>query len=78
MLARFPETIELAALNYEPHLITHYLRELANCFHSYYNATPFLVDAENLRQARLCLVAATQQTLANGLTLLGLSTPETM
>lgn len=67
-----------AALNYEPHLLAHYLRELANDFHSYYNACQFLVDDENMRNARLCLVNAVKYILANGLTILGVSAPISM
>ncbi|MDX1810567.1 MAG: arginine--tRNA ligase, partial [Gammaproteobacteria bacterium] len=51
LLTRFPEVVENGALNYEPHLIPHYLRELANGFHTYYNAQKFIVDDENLRNA---------------------------
>ena len=55
-----------------------YLRELANDFHTYYNAHTFLVDDEDLRDARLALIDATRRVLANGLGLLGVSAPETM
>lgn len=77
-LATYPDMIETAALAYEPHLLAHYLRELAQNFHAYYNAVAFLVEDDALCQARLCLIAATQQVLANGLTLLGVSAPELM
>ncbi|MGB6976025.1 MAG: arginine--tRNA ligase [Gammaproteobacteria bacterium] len=77
-LARYPEIIETAALDYEPHLLAHYLQELAYHFHTYYNASPFLVEENALRNARLCLVIATRQVIANGLQLLGLSAPENM
>ena len=77
-LSRYPEVIEAASANYEPHVLTHYLHEFANLFHSYYNASKFLVEQSELRNARLCLIAATQQVLANGLKLLGLSTPKKM
>jgi arginyl-tRNA synthetase len=77
-LSRYPEVIETAALNHEPHLLTHYLRELANDFHTYYNAHTFLVPDEPLRNARLNLIEATRQVIANGLTLLGVSTPDAM
>lgn len=77
-LSRYPEIIESAASGYEPGIIAHYLQELANYFHTYYNAYPFIVDEESLRDARLCLIAATRQVLGNGLRLLGLSTPEIM
>lgn len=77
-LSRFPEVLEAAALNHEPHQIAHYLRELANDFHTYYNAHQFLVDDAALRDARLALIFAARQVLGNGLTLLGLSAPESM
>ncbi len=77
-LSRYPEVIEAAALNEEPHLLTHYLRELANDFHTYYNAHKFLIDDAALRDARLQLILATRQVLRNGLNLLGVSAPEKM
>lgn len=78
LLSRFPETVQQAALRYEPHLLAHYLRELANALHTYYNAHVFLVDDEKLRDARMSLIVATRQVLANGLRLLGVSAPESM
>jgi arginyl-tRNA synthetase len=77
-LSRFPELVEGAALSHEPHQIAHYLRELANEFHTYYNAHQFLVDDSALRNARLALISATRQVIANGLGLLGVSAPESM
>jgi arginyl-tRNA synthetase len=77
-IARFPEVLEQAALNRAPHALTHYLRELASAFHSYYNAEQFIVEDEALRNARLALVLTTQQVIRNGLTLLGVSAPESM
>lgn len=77
-LARYSLTLQTAAINYEPHLLATYLRELANDFHTYYNAHQFLVEDQNLRSARLSLILATRQILANGLTMLGVSTPESM
>ncbi len=77
-LARYPEVVELSALNEEPHQLTHYLRELANDFHTYYNAHPFLVEDDGLRDARIKLVLAARQVLKNGLNLLGVSAPEKM
>ncbi len=77
-LARYPEVVEAAALNEEPHQLTHYLRELAHEFHTYYNAHPFLVDDAALRDARIKLILATRQVIANGLGLLGVSAPESM
>lgn len=77
-LSRYPEIVENAALNHEPHQVAHFLRDLANDFHTYYNAHQFLVEDSQLRDARLCLIQATQQVLANGLSLLGVSAPESM
>ncbi|MES9881539.1 MAG: arginine--tRNA ligase, partial [Sedimenticola sp.] len=77
-LARYPEVVEVSALNEEPHQLTHYLRELANDFHTYYNAHPFLVDDDGLRDARIKLILAARQVLKNGLNLLGVSAPEKM
>jgi arginyl-tRNA synthetase len=61
-----------------PHLIAFYLKELAADFHSYYNASRFLVDDETLKLARLTLCAAVAQVIRNGLALLGVSAPEKM
>ena len=78
-LQSYPEVLEKAALRHEPHTLTHYLRELANEFHTYYNAHQFLVeDDAALRDARLNLIAAVRQVIANGLGLLGVSAPESM
>ncbi|STX28092.1 arginine tRNA synthetase [Legionella beliardensis] len=78
LLSRYPETINLAASNCEPHQLAYYLRELANGLHSYYNAIILLCDDESIRNARLCLLSAVRQVLRNGLQLLGVSTPESM
>jgi arginyl-tRNA synthetase len=77
-LSRYPEVLEKAALNYEPHQLIHYLRALANDFHAYYNAHQFLVDDVSLRNARLNLITAIKQVLSNGLNLLGIHSPEAM
>lgn len=77
-LARYPEVVEAAALAEEPHQLAHYLRELANAFHTYYNAHQFLVEDAELRDARLNLCLAARQVIANGLSLLGVSAPEEM
>jgi arginyl-tRNA synthetase len=78
LLDEFPETVAKAALEAAPHDVAFYLRELAAQFHSYYNAERVLVDDEELRNARLALCAAVRQTLANGLSLIGVSAPEKM
>ncbi|HEV2540597.1 MAG TPA: arginine--tRNA ligase [Frateuria sp.] len=77
-LSKYPEIVDAAAANLEPHLLAGWLRELANAFHTYYNSHQFLVDDAALRNARLALVVATRQVLKNGLGLLGLSAPESM
>lgn len=77
-LAEFPELVRAAALEFAPHAVAFYLRELAGEFHSYYNAERILVDDEQVRGARLALCAAVRQVLANGLALLGVSAPERM
>jgi len=77
-LSRYPEVIELAAANRAPQHLVHYLRDLANDFHTYYNAHAFIVDDAELRAARLYLIAATRIVIANGLGILGVSAPEQM
>ncbi|MEX2517659.1 MAG: arginine--tRNA ligase [Gammaproteobacteria bacterium] len=77
-LSRYPELVEAAAAQLEPHQITYYLRELANEFHVYYNNQQFLLDDPALRNARLALAKAVKQVLVNGLQLLGVSAPERM
>jgi len=77
-LSRFPEVIELAAANRAPQHLVHYLRDLATEFHAYYNAHMFLVDDAALRDARLALITATRSVIASGLTIIGVSTPDSM
>jgi arginyl-tRNA synthetase len=78
-LAEFPQLVARAAQEFSPHLVTYYLHDdVAARFHTYYNAERFLVEDESLRHARLALVAATRQVLANGLAILGVSAPERM
>lgn len=77
-LVLYPEIVETAALAYEPHQLAHYLRNLANDFHTYYNAHQFLVPEDDLRNSRLCLITAVRQVLANGLQLIGVSAPQAM
>ena len=77
-LNRYPEKLTQAALQYEPHQLNHYLRELATHFHSYYNSHKFIIDDVELMQARLTLINATKQVLSNGLQLLGVNAPESM
>jgi arginyl-tRNA synthetase len=77
-LGRFPEVVATAAERLEPHDVANYLRQAASDFHTFYNAHPILDAAPPMMKARLALVAATQQVIANGLDLLGVSAPERM
>ena len=77
-LSRFQELIEQSALQHAPHHLVHYLRELAADVHGYYNAHQFLVPDDALRHARMTLISAARQVIANGLRLLDVSAPETM
>ncbi len=77
-LIDYPALIESAAKELSPHLIAFYLKDLASGFHSYYNASHFLVEDEAVKLARLCLIACVQQVIRNGLGLLGVSAPEKM
>jgi arginyl-tRNA synthetase len=77
-LEEYPEMVANASREAAPHDVAFYLRELAAQFHSYYNAERILVEDGELRTARLALCAAVRQTLANGLSLIGVSAPEKM
>lgn len=77
-LLRYPEVIETAAANEEPHQVVFFLRDLANDLHKYYDAQKILIEDENLRNARLTLAKATQQILKNALKLIGVSAPDSM
>jgi arginyl-tRNA synthetase len=79
LIARFPMAVEQAANEYRPLVIANYAFDLANAFHSFYHAVPVLqAESENIRNARLRLVAAAKQTLANALWLLGITAPDVM
>ncbi len=77
-LSQYPEAVTKAATNYSVHSVANYLRELAQLFHSYYNAHQVQTDNENLRNARLNLCLATRYVIADGLALLGSSAPQEM
>jgi len=77
-LSRFGEIIELSANNRAPQHLVHYLRDLANEFHTYYNAHVFITDDAGLRNARLALISATRTVIASGLAILGVSAPDKM
>ena len=78
LLAKYSDMLGHAANGFAPHDVAFYLRELAACYHSYYDAERILVDDEAVKLARLALVAATAQVLHNGLAVLGVSAPRKM
>ncbi|GLU32805.1 arginine--tRNA ligase [Trinickia caryophylli] len=77
-LAEYPDVLTHAAQELAPHAVAFYLRELAGEFHSFYNAERVLVDERDEREARIALIAATRQVLANGLAIIGVSAPTKM
>ncbi len=77
-LALFPEEISKAAMEWAPHRLTFYVHDLASLFHSFYNAHRILGTGEEVMKARLVLVEATRQVLANSLRIMGISAPEKM
>ena len=77
-ISRYPELLEGAALQREPHQLAHYLRDLAHELHTYYNSHHFIVEDQALRNARLTLINAARQVFVNGLTVLGVSATEEM
>lgn len=77
-LSQYPDIVEHAATQHEPHMLANYLRELAGTFHAYYNGTRVLVSEDALRDARLTLGVAVQKVIRNGLKLLGVSAPDQM
>jgi len=78
LIAKYPDMLTHAASGFAPHDVAFYLRELAACYHSYYDAERILVDDAAIKLARLALVAATAQVLHNGLAVLGVSAPRKM
>lgn len=75
-LSDFPASLAFGTNELSPQSVVTYLKELAADFHSFYNAERVLVEDENLRKARLALLAATRQVLQNGLEILGINAPE--
>ena len=78
LLSRYPQVLAQACADLAPHDVTFYLRELAACYHSYYDAERILVDDETVRNARAALIFATAQVLKNGLNMLGVQAPDVM
>ena len=77
-LARYPDVLAGSARSMEPHRVTYYLMDLASAFHTYYNKHRVLTNDPQLRCGRLNLVLAVQKVIRNGLTLLGVSAPDSM
>jgi arginyl-tRNA synthetase len=77
-LSIFPEVVEGSAINFEPHRLTYYLQELAGLFHSFYNRNRVVTEDCALTIARLFLLKCIACSLKNGLTILGISSPERM
>ncbi|MEI8173370.1 MAG: arginine--tRNA ligase [Deltaproteobacteria bacterium] len=78
VIARFPELVEGAVLNLEPHRLTFYLNDLAAIFHSYYNKHKVISDDERLSLARIFLAKSVRTVVKNTLGLLGVTAPEKM
>ncbi len=78
LISRFSMEVQRAAAELKPLYITNYAFRLAQAFNDFYNQSPVLQAEEPLKSARLCLVAATRQTLANALAVMGITAPEVM
>ena len=78
VLSKYPEVVAGATKRLEPHAVANYLRDVAAAFHSFYNAHKIIDDDVSLSLARLALATATQQVIARGLHILGVSAPEAM
>lgn len=77
-IASFPEVVQDAAAKYEPSVVTRHIIDVAQFFNKFYHDEHILVDNEEEKQAKLALVYAAKQTIANGLALLGIAAPERM
>jgi len=77
-LNRYQEILKNSARDYEPHVLAYYLKDLAGTFHSYYNSCEFITEDDHVRNARLTLISAVKQIIFNGLSILGVSAPESM
>ncbi len=78
-ISRFPQAVQQAAEEYRPLVMAMYAYDLANAFHSFYHAVPVLqADNEKVKSARLALVKAAKQTIANALRLLDIQSPDVM
>jgi arginyl-tRNA synthetase len=78
LISRFPTEVQRAAEEFKPLIIASIAYETARAFTSFYDKCPVIQAEENIRNARLQLVMAAKQTMANGLRLLGIQAPEVM
>lgn len=77
-MSEYGRTLATAGRDLAPHLVCVYLKDLAAAFHAFYNAERVLVEEEPVRNARLALLMAARQVLANGLAVLGITAPQRM
>ncbi|HVZ76224.1 MAG TPA: arginine--tRNA ligase [Candidatus Paceibacterota bacterium] len=77
LIVHFPEVVERAARELEPHYVTTYVTELAGAFNSWYASERMIVDGA-ITTRNLAVIEAIENTLARGLTVLGIPTPEEM
>ncbi len=77
-ISRFPNEVQRAAAEYKPLQITNLAYELARAFNDFYNVCPVLKAEPDIRAARLRLVLASRQAIANALGLLGITAPQVM
>lgn len=78
VIGSFNKAIVSAMRRNEPHIVTRFVLDLAQAFNKFYHDNPIIVEDVETRKARLALVAATRQTLENGLAILGMHAPERM
>jgi arginyl-tRNA synthetase len=78
VIASFNKCILASLRKNEPHIVTRFVLDLAQAFNKFYHDNSILVEDVELRKARLALVAATRQSIENGLKLLGMNAPERM
>lgn len=74
----FPDAIQNASRNYEPHILADYLRDLASEFHLFYHNCRIIGEDTPTMQKRIALLETAKSVLANGLKILGISAPERM
>lgn len=78
VIAAYPDVVTGCAADLEPHRIAFYLLELATAFHRFYNKSRVISDDGRMTKARLVLISAVRQVLANALALMGIDAPESM